>query len=228
MNRKITLDANTYTASIGTFDNYRVTIQNGGITISGDLDARTPGADFEAVFYGKQRVDIITAPKPEDQEITDTVPNPDYIDPETTPDTPETIEEVQTVTGPERYTIGPLELDPDETPLSLAKAAKLAEMATERWKAETGGVEVGDMRIDTSRESQAMITGAALQATIDPSYVCKWKTEQGCETLTAEQISTAAQAVRMHEPGCFDWEATLAAMISTAATIGEVQAIAWE
>ena len=227
MHRKIKLDSNTFTAST-VFDNYRVTIKDGRTTISGDLDARTPDADFEAVIHGKERIDTITAPKPIDQTITVTVPNHAYVDPEATPDVPETIEETQTVPGPERYDIGPLELDPDETPLVLAKRAKLAEIAAERWKAEVGGVMLNDMAIDTSRESQALITGAALAATLDTNYICQWKTATGFVTLDASTVIAAAQAVRAHVQGCFDREAELSAAVESAGTVEEVEAVAWD
>jgi hypothetical protein len=225
MRRTITLDAATYTADIGVLKNYRVAIRDGNIAVSPDLSARTADAEFEAVFYGRERIEIITAPTPETQEITATVPNPAYVDPETTPDVPEIIEETQIVTGPERYAIGPVELDADETPLVLAKRAKLGEIAAARYEAEVGGITVSSMTIKTDRESQALITGAALAATLDNTYTCRWKTEQGFVTLNAATVISVAQAVRAHVQACFDREAELAATIEAATTVEEVQAV---
>jgi hypothetical protein len=226
MHRKIKLDNTTYTANIGTLENYRIVIQEGNVTVSADLNSRTPGAEFEAIFHGRERVEILVAPASEEQEIT--VTNPAYIDPDTTPDVSETIQEVQLVPGPVRYDIGPVELDPDETPLVLAKRAKLAEIAAARWKAEVGGVEVSGMKIDTSRESQSLITGAALAATLDDTYVCQWKTEQGFVTLNAATILAAATAVRQHVQACFDHEAELTAVVAAAEMVEAVESVSWE
>jgi hypothetical protein len=121
-----------------------------------------------------------------------------------------------------------VELDSDETPLVLAKRAKLAEIAAARWRAEVGGVEVSGMKIDTSRESRALITGAALAATIDPTYTCQWKAAQGFITLNAEAILAAATAVRQHVQACFDHEAELTAVVAAAEMIEAVESVSWE
>jgi hypothetical protein len=227
MYRNITIDGTQYKADFTALDNARVTIAGDKITVSSDLTGRTPGAEFEAVFYGRERVEIITAPISEILQITNEVPNPAYIDAETTPDAPQTIQEVQTAPGPDRYDIGPLTPDEDETPLTLAKRAKLAEIAAERWKAETGGITLQGMTIDTSRESQALITGAALQATIDSAYTCQWKTSGGFVTLDAAAVLTVATAVREHVQACFNKEAELTAAVIAAAAIEVVEAVTW-
>ncbi|MDR1379580.1 MAG: DUF4376 domain-containing protein [Synergistaceae bacterium] len=140
----------------------------------------------------------------------------------------ETIQEAQLVPGPVRYDIGPVELDPDETPLVLAKRAKLAAIATTRWKAEVGGVKVGEMKIDTSRESRSPITGAALATVLDETYICQWKTAQGFITLNAETILAAATGVRQHVQACFDHEAELTAVVAAAEMIEAVESVSWE
>ena len=112
--------------------------------------------------------------------------------------------------------------------LELAKQVKFAEIAAERWKAETGGVVVGGMSVDTSRESQSLITGAALQATLDDAYICKWKTAQGFITLDAQTVLAVAAAMRQHVQAGFNREAELAELINAAATIEDAQALAWE
>lgn len=109
----------------------------------------------------------------------------------------------------------------------LCKAVKIEEIAAARYAAETGGTSAGGMSIATDRESQAMITGAALQATLDPSYTCKWKTPNGFITLDAKTIIGAASAVRAHVQSCFDREAELCAAVEAAKTPEEVAAISW-
>lgn len=84
-----------------------------------------------------------------------------------------------------------------------------AVVAARRYQAETAGITVDSMTIDTGRDSQALITGAALAAMLDPAYTCSWKTQAGFIELTAEQIIALAQAVRAHVQACFDREADL-------------------
>jgi predicted secreted protein len=125
---------------------------------------------------------------------------------------------------PDRVTVELPSLPP---PLEEVKAAKLAEIAAARWKAETGGVMVESMTIDTSRESQALVTGAALAATLDPDYTCQWKTAGGFVTLTAAAVVAVAQAVRAHVQACFDREAELTVAVEAAETVEEAQAVTW-
>ena len=110
-------------------------------------------------------------------------------------------------------------------PMTLAdcQAAKKAEIANARWHAETSGVN----GIRTDRESQSMITGAALKAMQDDTYSCRWKTDTGFVELTAAQILAIADAVRAHVQACFDREAELLALVESATTPEEVEAILW-
>jgi hypothetical protein len=111
--------------------------------------------------------------------------------------------------------------------LARTKADKREEIAESRWQAETGGLAVNGMTIATDRESQALITGAALQATIDASYTCQWKTAAGFVTLDATAILAVAQAVREHVQESFDREAELAGEVGAAVSIEAVEAIVW-
>lgn len=83
------------------------------------------------------------------------------------------------------------------------------QIADRRWQAETGGTTISGMPLDTGRDSQALITGAALAAMLDPEYSVQWKTQGGFVDLTAEQIIAVASAVRAHVQACFDREAEL-------------------
>ena len=103
-------------------------------------------------------------------------------------------------------------------PLADAKAARLAELAAVRFARETGGT--GALRTD--RESQALITGAALAATLDPAYAVDWKGAEGWVTLNATQLIAAAQAVRAHVQACFSNERALGAAIEAAADLDAV------
>jgi len=83
------------------------------------------------------------------------------------------------------------------------------QIANRRWQAEVAGIDVGGMHIDTGRDSQALITGATVQAMLDPSYALRWKTPDGFVDLTAEQIIAVANAARGHVQACFNREAEL-------------------
>lgn len=96
-------------------------------------------------------------------------------------------------------------------------------LAWARYGAERRGV----CGIRTDRESQSMITGAALKAMQDDTYTCKWKTESGFVDLTAAQILAIADAVRAHVQACFDREAELLAMVEAATAPEEVEAVLW-
>ena len=110
-----------------------------------------------------------------------------------------------------------------EDKFAKAKEAKKAEIATARHNAEIAGVN----GIKTDRESQALITGAALKAMQDPDYTCRWKGIDGFVTLTAPQIIAIADAVRAHVQSCFDHEAELQPLIEAATTETELDAIGW-
>lgn len=111
--------------------------------------------------------------------------------------------------------------------LEAAKSAKRAEIAAARWAAETAGIDVNGFTVRTDRESQALITGAALQAIVDYDYECRWKTSDGFVHLSAEQIKYIAQIVRLHVQSCFDREAELCGLIDKAETPDELGGIAW-
>ncbi len=111
-------------------------------------------------------------------------------------------------------------------PLAEAQAERLAALAERRWQAETAGITVAGIPVSTDRESQGLITGAALAATLDGDYAVTWKTPGGAfVTLTAPQILAVAQGVRAHVQACFDREAVLAAVIAAAADLAALDAV---
>ena len=110
-----------------------------------------------------------------------------------------------------------------QIPMAELRAEKKAELAEARWQAEVS--EVNGIRTD--RESQALITGAALKAMQDSEYTCRWKTETGFVELTAAQILAIADAVRAHVQSCFDREAELLVLVDAATTPEELEGIKW-
>lgn len=95
-----------------------------------------------------------------------------------------------------------------------AKEQAPALIAAARYAHETGGIAINGMQIDTGRDSQALITGAALGALIDSAVTVNWKTTDGWVKLDAPTVIAIAQAVRAHVQACFDREATLVAMVA--------------
>lgn len=89
----------------------------------------------------------------------------------------------------------------------------LSEIAARRYEAETSGTTVEGIPVNTERDSQALLTGAALQAMLDPNYTVRWKTEGGFVDLDSQQIIGLATAVRAHVQACFDREAELVATV---------------
>ena len=110
-----------------------------------------------------------------------------------------------------------------EDKFAKAKEAKKAEIAQARYNVEIAGVN----GIRTDRESQGLITGAALKALQDNTYTCKWKGIDGFVELTAPQIIAVADAVRAHVQSCFDHEAELLLLIAAATTEAELEVITW-
>lgn len=84
-------------------------------------------------------------------------------------------------------------------------------IASIRYDHETAGISVNGVRISTDRESQALVTGAALSAILDSSYVCTWKALDGPVQVDARQLLALAAAVRTHVQACFDRECELLA-----------------
>ena len=116
---------------------------------------------------------------------------------------------------------------PPAPTLAELKTAKKAELARARYAAECGGITFAGAAIRTDRESQALITGAALAASQDPEYSVIWKAEGGFVTLSAAQIIAAAQAVRDHVEACFAREAELSSAVDAAKSAKAVRAIEW-
>lgn len=103
----------------------------------------------------------------------------------------------------------------------------LAAIAARRYEAETSGTTVDGMPVNTERDSQALLTGAALQAMLDPNYTVRWKTAGGFVDLDAQQIIGLASAVRAHVQACFDREAELVAAVEDGSYTEEMLSAGW-
>lgn len=93
------------------------------------------------------------------------------------------------------------------------RATPEGRIAARRYQVEIAGITLNGAHIDTGRDSQGLIAGAALAAVLDGQYSVRWKTADGFIELTAEQILGVASAVRAHVQACFDREAELLAAL---------------
>lgn len=100
-------------------------------------------------------------------------------------------------------------------------------IAARRYTAETAGTTVEGMPIDTGRDSQGLITGAALAAMLDPAYSVRWKTVAGFVDLTAQQIIGVASAVRAFVQASFDREAELLGAVADGSITAEMLEEGW-
>lgn len=111
-----------------------------------------------------------------------------------------------------------------EPTMDERKATLLARLAERRWEIETGGVEVGGLRLETDDRSKLLIADAARRAESDPGFEVRWKTGAGWVLLSAPALIAARDAVFARVAACFAREAEIADMIAAAdeATLGGV------
>lgn len=105
-------------------------------------------------------------------------------------------------------------------PLAEAKDALLTALADLRWRRETAGVVVGGVMVKTDRESQALLTGAYLQASRNPAFAVRYKVAKGQHiAIDAAGILAVGDAAVAHVQGCFAREGDLAGEIMAAKSV---------
>ncbi len=100
-------------------------------------------------------------------------------------------------------------------------------IAVRRYEAETAGIEVAGVRVETDDRSKLLINGAALESMLDPDYVMQWKTPAGFVELGAAQVLAVARAVRAHVQACFDREAELLAAVADGSITDQMLQEGW-
>jgi len=96
-------------------------------------------------------------------------------------------------------------------------------IAARRWQVETGE----GIQVNTERDSQALLTGAAFAASLDPAYQIKWKAATGFVDLTGEQILGIASQVRAFVQACFNREAELLGAVADGSITAEILEEGW-
>lgn len=101
------------------------------------------------------------------------------------------------------------------------------QIAARRWQVEAGGTTVEGIPVNTDRDSQSLLTGAAFAASIDPDYRIKWKAETGFVDLTGEQVMGIASQVRAFVQACFNREAELLGAVADGSITAEMLEEGW-
>lgn len=101
--------------------------------------------------------------------------------------------------------------------------------ATKRFEVETAGIVIDGQTIDTSRESQSMITGAYTYSQAHPTETIKFKSVSGWVTLDSATLAAIATAVGAHVQACFSVEATIDSSIANGSitTTAEIDSADW-
>jgi hypothetical protein len=107
--------------------------------------------------------------------------------------------------GENGYTLYRPEIEPPPEP----ELDKIAILENHRWAMENGGIEVGEIHIQTDRETRANLIGARILARENPDYSIQWKTMDGFVTLNADQIIYAADLAAAHVQACFAAESAV-------------------
>jgi hypothetical protein len=127
-----------------------------------------------------------------------------------------------------RWRDGALAYDMPAEILEQRRSALRARLAERRWRAETRGVAITgfDARIDTSRESQAMMSGALLAGQYSVVDTFDWKIGPGVWVeITNAQLVVIASAVAAHVQACFSNERAIENEITAAMSIADLNAI---
>lgn len=108
------------------------------------------------------------------------------------------------------------------------KISKLKQMIAERrYQEETRGITVAGFFLNTERDSQALLTGAALEAFMDSSYTCRWKTAEGFVELDSASLINISRAMRQHVQSCFNREADLLEALENGSFTSDMLEVGW-
>lgn len=109
--------------------------------------------------------------------------------------------------------------------LEQAKTLKKAAIAAWRYRRETAGVLLGDVRISTDPGSQGKIAGALTSMQAGFITSTPWKGENGWIDVGLDQVTAIARAVAEHVQSCFTQERDLVEQVDACTSIEQVDAI---
>jgi len=109
----------------------------------------------------------------------------------------------------------------------VERERQAALIAAERFRREGVGVVVEGWLIDTTRDSQSLISNVAVSALIDAGYRCNFKTGAGFVEVNALQILAISSAVRSHVQACFDREKDLLGFVQAGTYSADMLLTGW-
>ena len=128
----------------------------------------------------------------------------------------------------------PIEFDYDagepiygDADINVLKKGKLAELAENRWKEETGGYMYNGHEFHSDRESQDRVFQAYMASLSDPNFTVTWKTKDGWLEMTALDFITLYNEFQTFLQGLYQKEKALQEQVEAATTIEELEAIQW-
>ena len=121
----------------------------------------------------------------------------------------------------------PFKMVEQPPPLEEVRAAKLAELALERYRQEVGGITVNGILIATDRESRSTMAGTLVEFQAGMINRAEWKTKNGWVDISASQLRDICAQVATHVQFCFAKERRLSDAVNEATTVEEINAIVW-
>ena len=112
-------------------------------------------------------------------------------------------------------------------PNAVERSRQAALITAERFRREGVGVVVEGRLIDTTRDSQSLISNVAVSALIDAAYRCNFKTGAGFVEVNAVKILAISSAVRSHVQACFDREKDLLGLVQAGTYSADMLLTGW-
>lgn len=112
----------------------------------------------------------------------------------------------------------------DTRTLADIKLDLLSESTALRWEKETGGIELGGVRVGTALEDQNRISGVLSAISLGGLDSVDFKAASGWVRLTAAQLQEIAQAISGHVQACFSAERAHHEAITAIDTLEQVGA----
>lgn len=97
-------------------------------------------------------------------------------------------------------------LPEDTRTLSDIKQQLVAAATALRWEKETGGIELGGVRVGTTLDDQNRISGVLSAIALGGLVEVDFKAQNGWVKLTASEIQGIAQHISAHVQACFTAE----------------------
>lgn len=92
------------------------------------------------------------------------------------------------------------------TTLEDLREGLLSAVTEARWQHETGGIEIGGVRVGTTLDDQNRLTGVLAAIQLGGLERVDFKAQSGWVELSASELQAIAQAISSHVQACFSAE----------------------